>query len=73
MKTLSTCTGLFLLLFFLAYPLASTAQEIKGPRMVIEERVFMHEDVEQGETIEHIFHVRNQGDETLEIKKVVPG
>ena len=41
--------------------------------MVIEESIFMHEEVEQGETIEHIFQVRNQGNETLEIKKVVPG
>jgi len=73
MKTLSICTGFFLLSLSFAYPLASTAQEKTGPRMVIEEKVFVHEEVEQGETIEHIFQVRNQGDETLVIKKVVPG
>jgi hypothetical protein len=71
MKTLSICTGFFLLLFFLAYPSAS--QEMTGPRMVIEEKVFAHENVEQGATLEHIFKVRNPGTETLEIKKVVPG
>ncbi len=70
-KTLSICTGFCLLLSFLAYP--STAQEMTGPRMIIEEKVFTHEDVEQGATVEHIFTVRNPGNETLEIKKVVPG
>lgn len=73
MKTLSICAGFFLLVFALAYPLASKAQEMNGPQMVIEEKVFTHEEVEQGETIEHVFQVRNQGNETLVIKKVVPG
>jgi hypothetical protein len=71
MKALFICLGLSLLLFLLAYP--STAQEMTGPRMVIEEKVFAHEDVEQGATIEHFFKVLNPGTETLEIKKVVPG
>ena len=71
MKVLSICIGLYMLLSFLAY--SSTAQEMTGPRMVIEEKVFAHEDVEQGATVEHIFKVRNPGNETLEIKKVVPG
>jgi hypothetical protein len=71
MKTLSICTGFFLLLSFLANPSAS--QEMTGPRMVIEEKVFAHEDVEQGATVEHVFKVRNPGTEILEIKKVVPG
>lgn len=71
MKTLSICTGFFLLLSFLAY--SSTAQEMTGPRMDIEGKVFAHEDVEQGATVEHIFKVRNLGNEILEIKKVVPG
>ena len=71
MKALSICIGLYMLLSFLAYP--SAAQEMTGPRMVIEEKVFAHEDVEQGATVEHIFKVRNPGTETLEIKKVVPG
>jgi hypothetical protein len=71
MKALFICIGLHMLLSFLAYP--SSAQEMTGPRMVIEEKVFAHEDVEQGATIKHIFTVRNPGNETLEIKKVVPG
>ena len=71
MKRLFIFTTFFLLLFLLAYP--STAQEMTGPRMVIEKKVFTHKDVEQGETVEHIFKVRNPGTETLEIKKVVPG
>ena len=71
MKRLSICISLFLLLVLPAYPFA--AQEMTGPRMVIEEKVFAHEDVEQGATVEHIFKVRNPGTEILEIKKVVPG
>jgi hypothetical protein len=71
MKRLFIFTTFFLLLFFLACP--STAQEMTGPRMVLEEKVFAHEDVEQGATVEHVFKVRNPGTEILEIKKVVPG
>jgi hypothetical protein len=71
MKRLFIFTTFFLLLFLFAYP--SAAQEMAGPRLVIEEKVFEHEDVEQGATVEHIFKVRNPGTETLEIKKVAPG
>jgi hypothetical protein len=71
MRTLFIFTTFILLLFLLVYP--SAAEEMTGPRMVLEEKVFTHEDVEQGATIEHIFKVRNTGTETLKIKKVVPG
>ena len=71
MKLLSICAGIFLLFFVVALP--SNSQEVIGPRLVIDEKVFTHEEVEQGAIIEHIFKVRNPGNETLEIKKVVPG
>jgi hypothetical protein len=73
MKNLSIHISLFMVLSFFVYPSIPTAGEISGPRLVMEERTFEHEAVEQGATIEHAFKVLNQGDETLEIKKVVPG
>lgn len=73
MKTLSIYIGIIMALTFFVYPSVSVAGEISGPRLVIEERIFEHQAVEQGEIVEHTFRVQNQGDETLEIKKVVPG
>ena len=73
MKKLLILSTFFLLLLTLANPLALTAQEMSGPRMVIEKKTFEHEAVEQGVIIEHSFQVRNQGNETLVIKKIVPG
>lgn len=48
------------------------AQEIKGPRIVLKEKVFDFGDVIQGEIIEHVFSVANHGNEALEIKNVKP-
>lgn len=70
-RTITICIGIFLLASFIACP--TKAQEMTGPRLVIEEKFFTHADVEQGATVEHLFKVRNSGNETLEIKKVVPG
>ena len=52
---------------------SAPAQEIKGPNMVLKEREFDFKDVKEGKIIRHTFQVLNQGDETLEIKKVAPG
>jgi len=49
------------------------AQQAIGPRMVLKEHVFDLKEVKEGETIEHTFLVLNQGDQSLEIKKVNPG
>ena len=73
MKTLSIYIIRLMVLSLFVCPLVSAAGEISGPRLVMEESTFEHEAVEQGEIIEHTFKIRNQGDETLEIKKVVPG
>jgi len=52
---------------------SAPAQEIKGPNMVLKEREFDFKEVKEGKIIRHTFQVLNQGDETLEIKKVAPG
>ena len=70
---ISICSGVILVLSLFVYPSVSAAEEISGPRLVIKERIFEHEEVEQGAIIEHTFQVLNEGNETLEIKKVVPG
>jgi len=59
------------LLSLYSYPAA--AQEARrGPRMVLKERADFKE-VMEGEVVEHIFKVLNQGDETLKIIRVRPG
>ena len=52
---------------------SAPAQETKGPKMVLKEREFDFKDVKEGKIVRHTFKVLNQGDETLEIKKVAPG
>ncbi len=60
------------LLSIYSYPAA--AQEARrGPRMVLKERAFDFKEVMEGEVVEHIFKVLNQGDETLKIIRVRPG
>ena len=51
----------------------SLAQEIQGPEMVLEELQFDFGEVKEGEVISHAFRVLNQGDQSLEIRKVKPG
>lgn len=67
---LAAFTCVFLVLFW-AHPVR--VQEVKGPKMVLKERVFDFKEVQEGETIEHTFLVFNQGDQPLEIKSVKPG
>ena len=59
------------LLAFFGY--SSLAQEPRGPKMVLKERVFDFKEVKKGEIIRHTFQVLNEGDQTLEIKNVKPG
>jgi len=49
------------------------AQDIQGPKMILEELKFDFGEVKEGEAISHVFLVFNQGDQTLEIRKVKPG
>lgn len=48
------------------------AQDVVGPKIFLKELVFDFGAVIQGETIEHVFLVANQGNEALEITKVSP-
>ena len=48
-------------------------QATAGPRMVLKETSFDFGVVQEGERLVHEFHVRNQGDQVLEIKDVQPG
>ena len=41
--------------------------------MVLPERSYDFNDVEEGKVVEHAFKVLNKGDEPLEIRKVNPG
>jgi len=64
----TVCIALFSL-----YSYSALAQEVLGPKMVLKEQEFDFKEVEEGKVIEHTFRVLNEGDETLEIKKVSPG
>ena len=64
----SVCIALFSL-----YAYASYAQEVLGPKIVLQGREFDCGEVREGEVIEHSFSVFNQGDAPLEIVRVRPG
>lgn len=49
------------------------AQDATGPRMVIKEKAADYQHVDEGDIIEHVFRVYNQGDQPLQIKNVKPG
>jgi len=51
-----------------------SAEEYKGPIMLLEERVFDFHEVTQGVVAKHAFRVSNRGNQILKIKKVTsPG
>jgi len=49
------------------------AEQSAGPKMVIKELEYDFKQVKEGDVIEHVFQVLNQGDQVLEIKDVRPG
>jgi hypothetical protein len=49
------------------------AEQPAGPRMVIKEMEYDLKEVKEGDVIEHVFQVLNQGDQVLEIREVRPG
>ena len=67
------CFILTAFLATIAYGHHALAIESIGPRMVLDEYFFDFKDVKEGEAIEHTFRVRNQGEQTLQIKDVKPG
>jgi len=65
------CIAVFVLL---VVPWSAYTQDNKqGPRLVLPEKEFNFGDVGKGSRITHEFVVLNQGDASLEIKKVSPG
>ena len=62
---------LFLISAFWGY--AVLAQKVRAPKMVLKEQVFEFKEVMEGDIVQHIFKVFNEGDQTLEIKNVKPG
>ena len=61
------------ILLFALYGHSSLAQELRGPKMVLEEQVFEFKEVKEGDVITHSFKVFNHGDEMLRILRVRPG
>jgi hypothetical protein len=49
------------------------AQQTRGPKMVLPEKLYNAQEVEEGDVVTHDFPVLNQGDQPLEIKRVQPG
>jgi hypothetical protein len=49
------------------------AQEIKGPKIAIQDLIHNFGDVKEGKILTHTFQVLNKGNETLKIIKVKPG
>jgi hypothetical protein len=64
---------LFIILSFFIYINTGLAQDIIGPKMVIEQTEYNAKEVRQGEIIKHTFKILNAGDQVLEIKSVKPG
>jgi hypothetical protein len=65
--------GSLAVLFFFAFFSSLPAQTPSGPSMVLPERSFDFQEVEEGRTVEHAFKVLNRGDQPLEITNVNPG
>jgi hypothetical protein len=63
----------FIFLFIFMYLNAGLAQDVIGPKMVIEQTEYNAKEVKQGKIIKHTFKILNTGDQVLEIKNVQPG
>jgi hypothetical protein len=72
MKKLLYLISLSALLVILNYHLC-VAQQVTGPRIILEERSFDAKEVREDAVIEHAFKVLNTGDRPLEINKVSAG
>ena len=72
MKRLFTLASFIIVCFFSLFSF-SPAQTPSGPSMVLPERSFDFQEVEEGKTVEHAFKVLNRGDQPLEITNVNPG
>ena len=73
MKTLRISIFVLITCLIVHFSLALAQEEAIGPRMVIEEKSVDYKEVDEGEVIEHVFKVLNQGDQPLKIERVKPG
>jgi len=72
MKRFFSVASSCVLLFFVFFS-SSAAQTPSGPSMVLPEKFFDFNEVEEGKVVEHAFKVLNKGKQPLEIKNVNPG
>ncbi len=73
MKRASSGTALIICWCLAATCLAAPEEEITGPRLIMKERFFNFQEVQEGDIIEHTFALSNSGSETLVIEEVKPG
>lgn len=72
MKMRYVMTVLFLILALCGSPASAFASDPPGPRIHIGEGRFEFGTVTAGSLPEHIFDIKNVGDEVLEIRQVQP-
>ena len=60
-------------LLFVFSGMCANAVESMGPKLVIENKTFDFQKVDEGTILEHAFVVKNVGDQPLQIQKVRPG
>jgi len=58
--------------FVLSFQMAQ-GSGVPGPKMVLPQKEFDYKEIKEGEVLEHVFEVLNQGDQVLEIRNVRPG
>jgi len=59
------------MIILLCFP--ARGQEVRGPKLVLEEREFDFGEVKEGKVVEHTFRLFNKGDQPLKIVRVKPG
>ncbi len=52
---------------------SAPAQEYKGPRVFVDQLIYSFGKVVQGTQAEHVFDIRNVGQEDLVIDRIQPG
>ena len=58
---------------FAGFGSIASAQEYKGPRVLFDQLTYNVGKVVQGTQVEHVFDIRNVGQEDLVIERIQPG
>ena len=61
-----------MVLFLLLFAVTLSARELKGPRIEAKEEQYAMGSVAQGKQAEHVFEIRNAGNDALIIDRVQP-